>query len=55
MSILDYQQVEAIASRGEFWILKNLDHLLRQHFAGNKNAAALIELLYINAVLEVAA
>lgn len=52
MNFLNYQQVEVLANSGIFWIIKNLDYLLKQHFAGDKTAVAFIELLYINAVLE---
>lgn len=48
MNLLDYEQVEAIANSGIFWIIKNLDFLLKRHFAGDKTAAGYIELLYVN-------
>lgn len=48
MNLLDYQQVEAIANCGVFWILNGLDFLLKRHFAGDKTAAGFIELLYVN-------
>ena len=52
MNILDYDMVDELANCGEFWILKNLDYLLKRHFAGDTTAMAYIELLYINAVYE---
>lgn len=48
MNFLDYEQVETLANCGIFWILKNLDFLLKRHFAGDKTAAGYIELLYVN-------
>jgi hypothetical protein len=52
MNFLNYEQVEEIANCGIFWVLKNLDTLLKQHFAGDKMAAEYIEMLYVNAVYE---
>ena len=48
MNLLDYQQVETLANSGIFWIIKNLDFLLKRHFAGDETAAGYIELLYVN-------
>ena len=52
MNILNYEMVEAIAVQGVFWQLKNLDYLLRQHFAGDDTAVFYIELLYVNVIYE---
>lgn len=53
MNILDYGMVEKLAAAcTEFWQYKNLDYLLKKHFAGDTTAMAYIELMYINLVLE---
>lgn len=53
MNILDYDMVEKLAAVcTEFWQYKNLDYLLKKHFAGDTTAMAYIELMYINLVLE---
>ena len=53
MNTLDYNMVGKLAAIcTEFWQYKNLDYLLKKHFAGDTTAMAYIELMYINLVLE---
>ena len=53
MDILDYDMIDGLAAAcTELWQFKNLDYLLKRHFAGDKLAVDYIELMYVNLVLE---
>lgn len=53
MNFLNYDMIDGLAAAcTELWQFKNLDYLLKQHFAGDKSAMTYIELMYVNLVYE---